>query len=149
RSSIIFGGRDLSHPRASFPNGRCLSLKRHNVFRSSKGSCRRGHSSTEAKCERTEGQAKAYRSANRRSLEGRRVLSTSQGIHRPGESCRSCVRQEIQRKAFSGMLRPLRFPPRLGQALAQDTGHEQPALLEMVRRRKTQRLLQLRRPPPP
>src|SRR5437016_12823950 len=128
----------------SLPESPCPSLLRNDRTHSSKGSCRRGHRSTEAKRERTEGQAETHRSANRRPLEGGRILPPSQGIHCPGESCRSRLRQEIQRKEFSAMLRPLCFPARLGQTLAQDTGHEQPALLEMVRRRQTQRLLQLR-----
>src|SRR5260370_2725059 len=123
-----------------------LILRKNRMY-SSKGSCRRGHSSTEAKCESIEGQAKTHRSANCRPLEGRRVLPPVQGIHRPSQSCRSGFRQKIQRKAFSGMFRSLRFAARLGQAVAQDAGHQQAALLEMVRRRQTERLLQLCRPP--
>src|SRR5260370_42434202 len=49
--------------------------------------------------------------------------------------------------AFFAMLRPLSFPPRFGQALAQDSPHHQSALLEMGRRRQSPHLLQLRRPP--
>ena len=36
----------------------------------------------------------------------------------------------------------------LGRVLAHDAGHQQPAVLEVVRRRPAQRLLQLRRPAP-
>ena len=36
----------------------------------------------------------------------------------------------------------------LGRLLAHDAGHQQPAVLEVVRRRPAERLFQLRRPPP-
>src|SRR5437762_3987919 len=46
------------------------------------------------------------------------------------------------------MFRSLRFPARLGQAVAENARCQQSSFLEMVRRRQTQRLLQLRGPPP-
>src|SRR6266704_554554 len=117
------------------------SLLHINRTHSSKGSCRRGHSSTEVKRENTKAQTKAYGSADRGPLEGGRVLPPSQGIYRSSQSRRSRLCQEIQREKFPQMLRPLRLPYRLAPALAQNAGHEQSALLEMVRRRQTQRLL--------
>ena len=46
------------------------------------------------------------------------------------------------------MLQGVRRPPQLGHLLAHDARHEQPAVLEVVRRRAPERQLQLRRPPP-
>ena len=45
------------------------------------------------------------------------------------------------------MLQGIRRPPGLGPVLAHHAGHQRRALLEVVRRRPDQRLLQLRRPP--
>ena len=46
------------------------------------------------------------------------------------------------------MLQGIRGPARLGHVLAHHARYQQRAVLEVVRRRSTERLLQLRRPPP-
>src|SRR5437660_11263310 len=84
--SVLAGKRTLNG-HLGLPASRCPSLLRNKRIHSSKGTCRRGHRSTKAQCQRTEGQAKAHRSANRRPLEGRRILPPSQGVCRPGKPC--------------------------------------------------------------
>ncbi len=78
----------------------------------------------------------------RRSTSSRRRSSSLRPTRRPGDL------RAVQRGALPGVLQGVRRPAHLGRLLAHDPGHQQPAVLEVVRRRQAQRLLQLRRPPP-
>src|ERR1700688_3578984 len=89
--------------------------------------------------------AQADRSANRRTLERRRILPALREIHRPGQSQRSRDGREIQREAFPRMLPRIRRITPLGSVLAHHAGYQRATFLEMVCRRQTKRLLQLRR----
>src|SRR5207302_9821831 len=87
------------------------------------------------------------RSSNRRPLERRGIFPSDEAIQIPSQSLRPILRQKILREKFSAMLRPLRQSPRLGQEMEENPRHLASSLLEMVRRRQTQCLLQLRRSP--
>ena len=54
----------------------------------------------------------------------------------------------VRRGALPGVLQGVRRPAHLGRLLAHHAGHQQPAVLEVVRRRPAERQLQLRRPAP-
>ena len=73
-------------------------------------------------------------------------IRPSPPVHRAGQPDRPRGQRAVRGEELPGVLRGIRRPARLGPALAHDAGHEQPAVLEMVRRRQAQRLLQLRRP---
>ncbi len=56
--------------------------------------------------------------------------------------------ERFSEQQLPGVLQGVRRPADLGPLLAHHPGHQQPAVLEVVRRGPAQRLLQLRRPPP-
>ena len=88
------------------------------------------------------------RGADRCALEGGGVLPTSCEVHRTGKRGRPGYLRTLQRGALPRLLQGVRGSAHVGCLLAHDAGHQQPAVLEVVRRRPTERLLQLRRPPP-
>ena len=88
------------------------------------------------------------RGADRRPLARGGVLLPAREVHRAGERGRPGHPRAVQRGALPGVLQGVRGPAHLGCLLAHDAGHQQPAVLEVVRRRPAERLLQLRRPAP-
>src|SRR5215216_6651619 len=88
------------------------------------------------------------RGADRRSLARGGLLPRSCKVHRTGKRHRPRHLRTVQRGALPRVLQGVRGPARLGRLLAYDPGHQQPAVLEVVRGRPAERLLQLRRPAP-
>ena len=76
------------------------------------------------------------------------LIQPTAGIHRPGQHDRPGHLRAVQPGRLPRVLQGVRRPARLGRVLAHDARHQQPAVLEVVRRRQAQRLLQLRRPAP-
>src|SRR5205085_1145096 len=93
---------------------------------------------------RAEGRGK--RSADCSPLEGRRVRPSAGRVRRTGESCGPGDCGTLLGKTFSRMLSGICGSAALGSVLAHDIGDEPAAVLEMVRGRQAERLLQLRRP---
>src|ERR1700722_7280612 len=88
--------------------------------------------------------AQANRSPDCSTLERRRILPALREIHRSGKSDRSGHGRKIQREEFPRMLPRIRRITPLGSVLAHHAGYQRATFLEMVCRRQTKRLLQLR-----
>src|SRR6266496_4992322 len=88
------------------------------------------------------------RGADRGSLARGGLLLPASEVHRPGERKRPGHLRAVRRGALPRVLQGIRGSARLGHLLAHDAGQQQPAVLEVVRWRPTERLLQLHRPPP-
>ncbi len=78
---------------------------------------------------------------------GRRNTTRLRRSSSPRRTSRTVGQRALQR-ALPGVLQRIRGHADLVRALAHDARHERPAVLEVVRRREDQRVLQLRRSPP-
>ena len=91
---------------------------------------------------------RVFRGNDRRSLARGRLYSAAAEIHRPGERLGPGHPGPLRGRELPGVLQGIRRPAALGRVLAHHPGHQQPAVLEVVRRRQAERQLQLRRPAP-
>ena len=89
------------------------------------------------------------RGPDRGALARGGVLSSRRrAVHRAGQRRRPGHLRPVQRGQLPGLLQRVRGPAAPGTRRGTRPGHEQPAVLEVVRRRQAERLLQLRRPAP-
>ena len=83
-----------------------------------------------------------------RSTGAKRSTTSPGQVHRPGQRERSGHPGPVRGENFPECFKEYADLLELGPVLAHHAGHQQRALLEVVRRRPAQRQLQLRRPAP-
>ena len=86
------------------------------------------------------------RGGDRRPLERGKHLSALRKVYRPGQPHRPRDHGTLQPRPLSGVLPGVRRSAQLGSVLAHHAGHHRRAVLEVVRGRQAQRVLQLRGP---